>query len=608
MPKKFDFGGWATKNDLLCSDGRTIRRNAFQHQDGQTVPLVWQHMADSPENVLGHAVLQNKPEGVYAYCSLNGTDSGLAAKELIHHGDIVSLSIRANQLKQEGGSVIHGMIQELSLVIAGANKGAKIDHIVLEHSDGSETLLDDQAVIYPGDNTINMEVTMLEHADTPVAEKPEVKPEGEETLQDVFNTMNEKQKNVVYAMLAAILDSEDEDDEEVAHADDDEEDDDDSDDSDEEEDADEPKITHKQGGVPHMKKNVFDRTQDANELRHANVLTSAQFSEIVSTAKKSGGHLRTALLEHADTYGITNIEYLFPDARVLGDGTPSMVKRDTEWVAAVLAGTHHSPFSRVKTVHADITEDEARAKGYIKGTMKKDEVVSLLRRVTTPTTVYKRQKLDRDDILDATDLNVVAWLRQEMRLMLNEEVARAILVGDGRTAFDPDRINPENLRPIAFENELYMTSILVADDADAETVIEAIIRGRKHLKGSGTPTAYATPDFLVDMLLQRDTLGRRLYETEAALSSMLRVNKIVEVPVMAGVKNAAGTHELLAIVVNLMDYNIGTNKGGEITDMNAFDIDYNQEKYLIETRISGALTLPKAALTLWKAIPVESGT
>lgn len=612
MAKKFDFGGWATKNDILCSDGRTIRKNAFQHQDGQRVPLVWQHMHNSTSNVLGHAVLENRPEGVYAYCSLNNTESGRDARELVEHGDIEALSIHANELQERNKNVFHGKILELSLVLAGANEGARIDNLVLAHSDGSQTSLDDEALVFgysptdkngrPVPSWIDYDVhEVLSHADEENEDEDEDDDDGEETLQDVFNTMNEKQKNVVYAMLAAVIDGaeDDEDDEEeeekapapaaaaASHS--------------ATEKAEEPTTEDNeedQGGSI-MKHNVFDRN-DSAELRHSQVLTHDAFSEIVSNALKGNGHLKHALLAHAQTYGIENLDYLFPDARTPGDGTPNFVKRDTEWVSAVLNGTHHSPFARVKTLHADITAEEARAKGYVKGALKTEQVFELLKRVTTPTLVYKKQKLDRQDILDAgNNINIVAWMRQEMRLMINEELARAVMVGDGRSAASPDRINPENIRPIAFESELYMTKKVLEADATPADVVEAVIRSRKDLKGTGKPSMYASPDALVDLLLQKDTLGRRLYETEASLASMLRVDKMVEVPVIEGVVDVEG-NELLAIIVNLADYNMGTDKGGELTDMNQFDIDFNQEKYLLETYVSGALTTPYAAVTIWR--------
>ena len=594
---KFNFSGYATKNDLLCSDGRIIKQDAFKHQDGEKVPLVWHHLKSDPSNVLGHAILENREDGVYVYGVFNDTESGKNAKALVEHGDVESLSIHANKLKQVINDVVHGMIREVSLVVAGANPGAKIDNVCIVHSDGSEEFDETEAIIF-GDVPINAEE--IDH---------EIKMEEEKTVGEIFNTLTDVQKEVVYGMLGHALEtgsSKEGTDDSMKQSDDEEgvevpvdEGDDVKKPSDEGDD-----ITHANNnndGGDIMKKNVFDgKEEERKEL----TLTHSDVEAIFVKAKKIGSLKEAVLshveeLNHAGTYGIDNIDYLFPDAKLV-KGKVEFLKRDTEWVSKVLSSTHKSPFSRIKSVVADITADEARAKGYVTAALKAEEVFPLLRRTTTPTTVYKKQKLDRDDIIDITDLNVVTWLKSEMRMMLDEEIARAILVGDGRDVAHADKINESNIRPIYNDDDMYAHKVTLANDATINEVIEAIIRARKEYKGSGTPTFYCTQDVLTDMLLIKDTTGRYIYETVDALAARLRVKEIVEVPVMDGVERVDGddTHDLLGVIVNLRDYTNGADKGGKVSMFDDFDIDYNQHKYLIEGRMSGALTVPKSALVI----------
>lgn len=556
----YDFSGWATKANLKCSDGRVIMKDAFRDNDGKTVPLVWNHQHNDVNEVLGHAMLENRDDGVYAYCSLNDSDSGQTAKELIKHGDVNSLSIYANQLKQKSNQVIHGNIREVSLVLAGANPGAFIDSIIMH---GEES--DEEAVIYN-----DAEGLELSHADKPeqIKEEPKMadKPAEEKTVKDVFDTLTEEQKTVVYAIIGQAL--------EDAGV---------GDETDDEEESD-------------MKHNVFDQdTQQENALSH-------DAMETILNDGKRYGSLKESFLAHAGDYGIDNIDYLFPDAQTMNN-TPEFIQRDMGWVSTVMNGVHHTPFSRIKSVFADITEDEARARGYMKGKLKKEEVFSLLKRTTTPTTIYKKQKLDRDDVIDITDFDVVAWLKSEMRMMLDEEIARAILIGDGRLSSSDDKINETNIRPIYNDAELYtiQAKVTVAstatDDDKAKAVIKAAVKARKDYKGSGNPTFFTTEDFLTDALLLEDTLGHRMYKTAAEVASAMRVSNIVTVPVMEGQKGV-GNGDLIGIIVNLNDYNVGADKGGAVNMFDDFDIDYNQQKYLIETRCSGALTKPKSAIAI----------
>ena len=557
----YDFSGWATKANLKCSDGRVIMKDAFRDNDGKTVPLVWNHQHNDVNEVLGHAMLENRDDGVYAYCSLNDSDSGQTAKELIKHGDVNSLSIYANQLKQKSNQVIHGNIREVSLVLAGANPGAFIDSIIMH---GEES--DDEAVIYN-----DAEGLELSHEDKPeqIKEEPKMadKPAEEKTVKDVFDTLTEEQKNVVYAIIGQALE-----DAGVGDETDDEEE-------------------------PDMKHNVFDQ----DTYQEENVLSHDAMETIINDGKRYGS-LKESFLAHAGDYGIDNIDYLFPDAQTMNN-TPEFIQRDMGWVSTVMNGVHHTPFSRIKSVFADITEDEARARGYMKGKLKKEEVFSLLKRTTTPTTIYKKQKLDRDDVIDITDFDVVAWLKSEMRMMLDEEIARAILIGDGRLSSSDDKINEQNIRPIYNDAELYtiQAKVTVAstatDDDKAKAVIKAAVKARKDYKGSGNPTFFTTEDFLTDALLLEDTLGHRMYKTAAEVASAMRVSNIVTVPVMEGQKGV-GNGDLIGIIVNLNDYNVGADKGGAVNMFDDFDIDYNQQKYLIETRCSGALTKPKSAIAI----------
>ena len=569
---EYDFSGWATRNNIRCSDGRTIRKDAFKDNDGQKVPLVWNHSHNDPSNVLGHALLENRDEGVYAYCTFNDTENGRNAKTLVQHGDIDKLSIYANRLKQNGGDVIHGSIREVSLVYANANPGAYIVD-VMAHGDDVE----EGGIIYTD------EKFSLYHADVGKKEETkEDKSEDEETVKDVFNTLTEKQKNVVYFMIGSALEKNgDSTDDEAEHSDTDGE----------------YTDGELEGGNEEMKHNVFDK-EDAKEkdtLSHADQMT------IISDAKRYGS-MKESFLAHADEYGIQGIDWLFPEARTTTN-VPEFIKRDTGWVSKIMGAVHKSPFSRIKSVFADITEDEARAKGYMKGKLKKDEVFSLLKRTTTPTTIYKKQKMDRDDVIDITDFNVIAWLKGEMRFMLDEEIARAILLSDGRPASSDDKINELNIRPIVSDEELYtiQKTVDVANNADADTkakaFIRAAIKARKDYKGSGNPTLFTTEDLLTDMLLLTDEMGRDLYESEEKLRTKLRVKEIVTVEVMEGATGKNGK-PLMGIIVNPADYNVGADKGGAINMFDDFDIDYNQQKYLIETRCSGALTKPYSAIAL----------
>lgn len=555
--RDYDFSGWATKNNLKCSDGRVILQDAFKHNDGNTVPLVWNHQHNESNNILGHAMLENRQEGVYAYCKFNDTEAGKNAKILVEHGDVSALSIYANQLRQQGSNVMHGEIREVSLVLAGANPGAFIDSII-KHGETSDM----EAIIYTGEELCHGEE----------ANKEDNKTDGnktEKTVQDVFDTLNEEQKTVVYALIGQALESDQETQNEN---------------------------NKKNGGEETMKHNLFDNESNENK---GEVLTHAEMQNIIGDAKRYGS-MRESALQH----GITNIEYLFPDAKTI-NGTPEFIKRDTGWVANVMGGVHHTPFSRIKSMFADITGDEARALGYIKGNLKKEEVFSLLKRTTDPQTIYKKQKLHRDDVIDITDFDVVAWLKAEMRMMLDEEIARAVLIGDGRLASSDDKIQETHIRPIWTDSELYTINHLLtfksADTADAraKAFIKGAIKSRKEYKGSGQPSLYCTEDILTDCLLLEDNNGRIIYDSEDKLRTALRVKEIITVPVMEGAKrNDGGDRFLMGLIVNLKDYNIGADKGGAVNMFDDFDIDYNAQKYLIETRCSGALIKPKSAIAI----------
>lgn len=581
MPKTYDFAGWATRNDLKCSDGRTIRKDAFKDQDGLIVPLVWNHQHNDPDNVLGHALLENRPEGVYTYGTFNDTESGQNAKIIVSHGDVVSLSIYANHLKQRGGDVLHGAIREVSLVLAGANPGAHIDTVLSHSEDGEE-----EAVIsFVGDNiadcfshidTFEVEEELKHKEDAKESaedekEGAEEMAEKEKTVKDVFDTFTEEQKKVVYALIGqAIKDA-------------------------------------KKGGADEGDEDMKHNAFDTDYMDSRNVLTHADMDQIVANAKR-GGSMKDAFEDYVDAnflqhdesavepYGLENIDVLFPDARAVTN-EPVFIKRDDDWVGKFLNGAKHTPFSRVKSMYADITEDDARARGYIKGHQKKDEVFPLFKRVTTPTTIYKKQKFDRDDIIDI-DFDAIPWIKSEMRMMLNEEIARAGLLGDGRLPSSDDKINEDCIRPIAKDtvNGVYAFTVSVTEGADADATaknfIRAAIKGRKDYRGKGNPTLWTTTDFLTDMLLLEDGQGRPLYETTEALARKLRVKEIVEVPVMEGMTGLYG------IIVNPADYVFGADKGGNVAMFDDFDIDYNQMKYLIETRCSGALVTPKSAMIL----------
>lgn len=557
---KYDFSGWATKNNLKCSDGLTIGKDAFIENSGRTVPLLWNHEHNDPNNVLGHAVLENREDGVYAYGIFNDTQTAQNAKNMVSHGDIVALSIYANQLKKEGSYVKHGQIREVSLVLAGANPGAFIDDVI---SHGMT--VDDEAVIFTGESIELFHAEKQKEEGIKVS-KVETKPEDERTIQEVFDTFSDEQKDVVYSIVgAAVEESKNED-----------------------------------KGGDNVKHNVFNNQEDN---QNEGILSHSEIKAVFDDGKRYGS-LKDSVLAH----GIDNIDYLFPDAQLVND-TPGFIKRPDGWVDNVLSGVHHTPFSRIKSMFANITEDDARAKGYIKGNLKKDEVFSLLKRTTTPTTIYKKQKLDRDDVVDITSFDVVAWLKTEMRMMLNEEIARAALVGDGRLSSSDDKINEANIRPIWTDESLftikarYSVKNLAEDDAAREFIRKAI-KSRKDYRGSGEPTLYTTEDVLTSMLLIEDSTGRVIYDSVEKLKSTLRVKNIVAVPVMEGLKrtDASVLYNLQGIIVNLSDYNIGADKGGAVNMFDDFDIDYNAQKYLIETRCSGALVTPYSAIAIESTI------
>lgn len=569
---KYDFGGYATRNDMRCSDGLTIRHGAFNDCDGETVPLVWSHQHGSPTNVLGKCILENRPDGVYAYGLFNNTDAGRDAKELVQHEDVNALSIYANCIRKSGNDVVHGVIREVSLVLAGANPGAYIDEIVAHgDADGDSG----EAIIY-GDDFLQVGVEKMEHAEKNDKEEP-MADKKEKTVQDVLDSMNEDQKNVLAYLIGKAL-------EEKEGVDDTEE------------------------GETDVKHNMFENDKNKESV----VLSHDDMTAILNDAKAHGS-LKESVIQHADNYGITNIDMLFPDAKAISE-SPDFIKRETEWVGTLMSSTKHAPFTRIKSIHANITADEARAKGYVKGKKKLEEVISLLKRSTDPQTIYKKQKLDRDDILDITNMNVVAWLKGEMRIMLDEEIARAILIGDGRSAVAEDKIKEDHIRPIWTDSDIYTIKkrVVYAKDSTAESMakdlIKRIIKARKDYKGSGNPTFWTTEDQLTEMLLIEDTTGRKIYNSVTDLATALRVSRIVTVPVMEGAKHSiqdegladdkAYEYFLDGIIVNPLDYTIGTDGGGSVTMFDDFDIDFNQQKYLIETRISGALTKPYSAIAL----------
>ena len=572
---KYDFSGWATKANLLCTDGRTILPNAFKHNDGVTVPLVYQHLREGTENLLGHAVLENRPEGVYAYCSFNNSKSGQEAREAVVHGDLTALSIYANQLRQNGDLVQHGSIREVSLVIAGANPGAVIDNISFSHSSG-DVLSEEDAII-----TTGIPLELYHEADNKEgSEMANENNEGGKTVGDVVNSMSEEQKNVMYYFIDLAQNGGDE---EVQQQDDDDD-----------------YIAHNQEGH-NMPRNLFANQADVQSVKAKQTLSHSQEASIFAGANQFGS-LKESVLAHAATYGIDNIDILFPDAQAISN-TPSFIARKVEWVAGVLSGTTHRPFSRIKSIHADITGEKARALGYVTGNRKKEEVFHLLKRTTGQTTVYKKQKLDRDDLLDITTMDTVAWLKAEMRLMLDEEIARAILIGDGRDFDNEDKIkdpagSPDGLgiRSILHDDPLYSIKFAIPHDATLGEIEDSIVMAQENYRGSGQPTLYMDGTNHTRLMLQRDADGKRMFKSDAELAAALRVKEIVDVPLFKGAKR--GATPLYGILVNLVDYNVGADKGGEVSMFDDFDIDYNQYKYLMETRISGALVDPFTAVVL----------
>ena len=631
-----DFSGWATKFDRVCSDGLTIKDGAFSHQDGVKVPLVYQHQHNSPENVLGHAILEVRPGGVYTKAYFNNTPAGQATKEAVLHGDLDSLSIFANQLKKRVNDVVHGVIREVSVVLAGANPEAKIDFVRLVHGDGDWEELETEAIIHSGET-----IDSVAHADEDEAEEPQ-----ERTIGEIYNEMNDEQKTVVGLLVEQALsdsagnDSEDDDDEDDDSAaqsavedskDDDEtvEHSDESGDNDNNDDTAPAEPTTEGGSLEHQEgneemTNVFEGKaptaveqdavlmhtgmpivkKDGSQLRHSEL---EGLVNVVSREMMAGSRsIKHTLLKHAEDYGITNIEMLFPDAKTL-DARPEWITRKMEWVKVVLGGTRHQPFARIKSRSADLTYDSARAKGYIKGNEKKDQFFSLKSRETGPTTIYKKQKLDRDDVIDITDFDIVAWVWGEMRFMLDEEIARAVLIGDGRDVDDPDKIDESKIRPIAQDDEFYTDVVQLEASVAGEGLIEAVLRKRKDFKGQGSPTLFLGEDILADLLLLKDKMGRRIYSNIGELASAMRVGQVVPVPPLdEGVTRAEGV--ILMVLVNLSDYTIGTDKGGDISKFDDFDIDFNQYKYLIEGRMSGALSKHKTAQVFVRATGTEVET
>ena len=650
--RSFDFGGWATKNDLLCADGRTIRKNAFKDDDGRTVPLVWQHNHEDPTRVIGHALLENRDNGVYAYCSLNNTDIAQHVKELVRHEDVNSLSIYANKLKQAGGDVLHGVIREVSVVLAGANPGAMIEFPIMEHGEESET----EACIWPGDENLDLgdgmklkhsdpeedqekedkkeENMAMAHADEePKKPEPKEEDDSNKTVGEVLESLNKEQMNVVEFLVGKALEGDDgsDDEEEVSHSGDSSgertindvletmtptqrkvvefivaqaiasREDGDEDEEDEEEPR-EVGVSHsyEYEGDETTMRNVFDN--NAQMEAQNDTLTHAQLLTIASDAKKMGS-MRDAVLAHSQDYGIEQIDYLMPEYREFrGDGAPQFIKRDTTWVAKVMNGVHHTPFAKVKTTFADITEDEARARGYIKGNLKKEEVFKLLKRETGPDTVYKKQKMDRDDAIDLSNgFDMVAWLKGEMRMMLDEELARAFLIGDGRPVDSDDKIKEDRIRPVLRDESLYVVRHTITEEED---LVDAVTYAFEDYQGSGNCVAFMTRREYSKMKLQKDKMGRKIYSNDSEISSALGVKEIIFVPQMGDAttvredSSTGKTYKPRAIILDLDDYNVGADKGGSINMFEDFDIDYNQQKYLIETRCSGALVKPYAAIVI----------
>lgn len=584
---KYDFSGYATRNGVRCTDGRTIMKDAFRDNDGTTVPLVWQHDHSDPSNILGKVKLENRPDGVYAFGKFNDTPAAQDAKLAVRHGDITAMSIYANHVKQESGLVQHGNIREVSLVLSGANPGAFIDNVSIAH--GDETLtLDDEIVIYSGEefahndseektevSPVEPEETEFEHKEAPMADtemkdapKAGAEEEGGKTVQQVIDSMTEEQKKVLYALVGMAAEGEG-DDEEV-----------------------------EQSEGDYGMYNAFEG-DGYNEFRHADEFVSNEFDAVFDEAKRNG-RFSDAVIRHAQDYGIKDINILFPDAQAIRN-TPDFYGRRTEWVNTVLNGTQHVPFTRIKSMYADITADEARARGYTldreNNKRKIDEVFNVLKRVTTPQTVYKKQKLDRDDIIDITSFDVVAWLKQEMRIMLDEEIARAVLVGDGREVSDESKIRTDSIRPIAFDDDVYTIKVNVTDPTDVTAMIDQVTQAQVNYRGSGSPTFFASPSLIAKMMTQRDQLNHRMYSTRNDLASELSVSNIVDVPILDTAKSTEGK-PVLGIIGNLKDYTIGADRGGNVSMFDDFDIDFNQQKYLMETRCSGAITLPKSFIAI----------
>lgn len=581
MPEKnYDFGGWATKNNIRCADGRTIRRDAFKECDGEIVPLVWNHRYNDPANVLGHALLKNRSDGVYAYCCFNDTENGRIGKQLVEHGDITQLSIYANNLKHNGSEVVHGRIREVSLVHAGANPGARIESVI-RHGDICEDEIDIFVDMEPDELSHSEELEVQEekkeeeitHAEEPVKEE---KDRGEKTVGDIIESMNDEQKAILYGLIGSNF----------------------TDDSEESEETNDE-------GEKEVKHNIFENEPEVKE--YSNTLTHSQMETIVSDAKRMGS-MRESFLAHAEEFGIkqAQIDWLFPDYKTLNT-PPEFIKRDTGWVTKMMSTVHHTPFSRIKSMFADITEDEARARGYIKGKQKKDEVFTLIKRTTDPQTIYKRQRFERDDIIDiSNNFDIIPWVKAEMRMMLDEEIARAVLVGDGRLSSSDDKIKQEHVRSIWQDEDFYTIKAVIKDtgsmseDDKAKQFIRTILKSRKDYKGSGDPILFTTEDMLTDLLLLTDNNGRDLFDSEAKLATKLRVREIVTVPVMENqTREVSGKKRTLAaVIVNPRDYNIGADKGGSVAMFDDFDIDYNRQIYLIETRLSGALIRPYAAIAV----------
>lgn len=568
---KYDFSGYATRNGIRCSDGRTIMKDAFIENDGATVPLVWQHDHSDPSNILGHCKLENRPDGVYAFGVFNDTPAAQDAKMAVRHGDINAMSIYANHVRQESGLVQHGNIREVSLVLSGANPGAFIDNVTIAHGEEFATL-DDEVIIFSGQefaHADSMEETKGKEA--PMAEETtgtkNNKSEEDMTVQDVLDTLNPIQQKVVYALIG--MAAEGDSGEEV-----------------------------KQSEGDYGMYNAFESNEDT-EIRHADEFVQEELDSVLADARRNG-RLSDSVISHAQDYGITNIDILFPDAQAIRN-TPDFYGRRTEWVNAVLNNTQHVPFSRIKSMYADITADEARARGYTldrnNNKRKIDEVFNVLKRVTTPQTVYKKQKLDRDDIIDITSFDVVAWLKQEMRIMLDEEIARAVLVGDGRDVSDESKIRTDSIRPIAFDDDVYTIKVQVEDADDVTAMIDQVTQAQVNYRGSGTPTFYASPSLIAKMMTQRDQLNHRMYSTRNDLASELSVSNIVDVPILDTAKSEDG-RPVLGLIGNLKDYTIGADRGGNVSMFDDFDIDFNQQKYLMETRCSGALTLPKSFIAI----------